>query len=220
MENKKRLVIVGGGACGPKAAARARRLDANAQITMITDDIYVSYAACGLPYYIAGAVRARSELMVRDAAAFKKISNVDVLLHTTVDSIDRQGHKISVTDTDSGKKYDLAYDKLVLSTGASPVVPPIPGIDLKGIHVLKRIPDADEIIELMAGSASKKAVIIGAGLIGMEMAETLVDKGFKVSIVEALDKLLPAVLDAEIADMLVNGVITTDADAPRTVAMF
>ncbi|MDD5311965.1 MAG: FAD-dependent oxidoreductase [Dehalococcoidia bacterium] len=204
MEKKKNILIIGGGACGPKTAARARRLDSTAQITMVQDELLISYAACGLPYYVSGAVASRNSLLVRNAAAFKKISNVDVLVGTRVNSIDRALHKVNVTSLAEEKQYTLDYDKLVIATGANPVVPPIKGIDLQGIHILKRIPDADEIINLLSGSVNKKAVIVGAGLIGMEMAEALVARGIEVTIVEALERILPAVLDAEIADLLAN----------------
>ena len=146
MESIKNIVIIGGGACGPKTAARVRRLDPRAKITMIQDESMVSYAACGLPYFIAGLVKPRNRLMVRDAAAFKKLSNVDVLINTRVDSIDRAGHKVNVTDLLEKRHYTMVYDKLVIATGAGAVVPKIPGIDLKGVHILKNIPDADEIM--------------------------------------------------------------------------
>jgi len=204
MDKKNRIVIIGGGACGPKTAARARRLDAYTQITMVQDELLISYAACGLPYYVSGAVASRNELMVRNAAAFKKISNVDVLVGTRVDSIDRGARKIHVTSLSDAKQYTLDFDKLVIATGASPVVPPITGINLQGIHILKSVPDADEIITLISASVSKKAVIVGAGLIGMEMAEALVARGLEVTIVEALERVLPAVLDAEIADLVAS----------------
>lgn len=202
MEKVKNILIIGGGACGPKTAARARRLNPTAKITMIQDEALVSYAACGLPYFIAGLVKPRNALMVRDAAAFKKISNVDVLINTRVDSIDRAARKINVTGTAEGKSYALDYEKLVISTGAAPVVPGLPGIDLKGVHVLKRVPDADEIIALIGQSVTKKAVIVGAGLIGVEMAEALVAQGFQVTIVEAMDNVLAALLDNEMSDMV------------------
>ncbi len=206
MDKKKNFVIIGGGACGPKAAARARRLDATANITMVQDEIYTSYAACGLPYYVSGAVKSGDELMVRNAQAFKRISNVDVLIRTRADSIDRSAHMVHVTNLADGRAYTLDYDKLVISTGADPVVPPIKGINLKGIHVLKKIPDAEKFIELMASSLTHKAVIVGAGLIGMEMAESLVTKGFEVTIVEALDRPLAAVADDEITDLVTRHV--------------
>lgn len=202
MDNPKKIVIIGGGACGPKTAARLRRLDPHAQITMVQDEALISYAACGLPYFIAGSVKPRNFLIQRDVFSFKKISNVDVLVNTRVDSIDRATHKINVTDTAGAKSYTLDYDRLVIATGANPVVPPLKGIDLKGIHVLKRVPDADDIIALLDKSVSKKAVIVGAGLIGIEMAEALVARGFAVTMVEALERVLAALVDDEISDLV------------------
>ncbi len=204
MDKQLKIVIIGGGACGPKTAARARRLDAAAQITMVQDEELISYAGCGLPYYISDVVRSRNALLVRDAAAFKKISNVDVLTGTRVDRIDRQGHRIDVTSLADSRHYSIDYDKLVIATGASPVVPPIKGINLKGVHVLKRVPDADEIRDLIKGSVSKKAVVVGAGLIGVEMVEALSERGLEVTVVEALDKVLPGILDEEISDLLAD----------------
>ena len=202
MDNLKKVVIIGGGACGPKAAARLRRLDAHAVITMVQDEALISYAGCGLPYFIAGSVKPRNMLIHRDVSSFKKISNVDVLINTRVDSIDRTAHKINVTDTAGAKSYALDYDRLVIATGANPVIPPLKGIELKGIHVLKRVPDADDIIALLDKSVSKKAVIVGAGLIGVEMAEALVARGFAVTMVEALERVLAALLDEEISDLV------------------
>ncbi|MFA5079826.1 MAG: FAD-dependent oxidoreductase, partial [Dehalococcoidia bacterium] len=203
-----KIVIIGGGACGPKTAARARRLDAEAQITMVQDEELISYAGCGLPYYISDVVKSRNSLLVRDAAAFKKISNVDVLTGTRVDRIDRSTHKINVTSLAESRQYSIAYDKLVIATGANPVFPPIKGIDLKGVHVLKRVPDADEIRALINESASKKAVVVGAGLIGVEMIEALSARGMNVTVVEALDKILPGILDEEISDLLADHLVS------------
>ena len=202
MDKKRNIVIIGGGACGPKTAARLRRLDPHAGITMVQDEALISYAGCGLPYFIGGSVKPRNMLIHRDVASFKKISNVDVLINTRVDSIDRAARKVNVTDIANAKSYTLDYDKLVIATGANPVVPPLKGIDLKGIHVVKRVPDADQIIALLDKSVSKKAVIVGAGLIGVEMAEALVDRGFAVTMVEALERVLVALVDEEISDLL------------------
>ncbi len=201
MQDAKKIVIIGGGACGPKAAARARRLDPNAIITIVQDEAFVSYAACGLPYFVSGMVRARTELIVRNAAAFKKINNVDVLLETRVDRIDRASHEIYTTNLKDGAAGVLKYDKLVISTGANPVMPPVEGINLKGIYSLKRVPDAEAVIAMAKASAMKKAVIVGAGLIGMEMAEALVARGMEVTVVEALDRVLATILDEEISDV-------------------
>ncbi|TSA54373.1 MAG: hypothetical protein D4R38_02410, partial [Dehalococcoidia bacterium] len=202
MDRQLRIVIIGGGACGPKTAARARRLDASAQITMVQDEELISYAGCGLPYYISDIVKSRNALLVRDAAAFKKISNVDVLTGTRVESIDRAAHRIDVTSLPDGRHYSIDYGKLVIATGSSPVMPSIIGINLKGVHVLKRVPDADEIRALINESVSKKAVIVGSGLIGVELVEALSARGLEVTVVEALDKVLPGILDEEISDLL------------------
>ena len=131
MQEAKKIVIIGGGACGPKTAARARRLDPNAIITIIQDEALVSYAACGMPYFVEGLVKARTELIVRNAAAFKKINNIDVLLETRVDRIDRVAHKVHITKISDGTSGIIDYDKLVIATGARPVVPPLDGINLK-----------------------------------------------------------------------------------------
>ncbi len=208
MPEIRSIVIIGGGACGPKTAARARRLDGKAQITMIQDESLISYAACGLPYYVSRKVKSRDMLLVRDAAAFKKISNVDVLMSTRVDSIDRTGHKVHVIDLPTGNKYAIDYDKLVISTGARPVIPPLEGINLQGVHVVKTLPDADAIVELADESHVKRAAIVGAGLIGMEMAEALTAHGIEVTIIEALDHVLPALLDDEISDLLAKPMTT------------
>ena len=210
MEKHLRVVIIGGGACGPKTAARARRLDAAANIIMVQDEELISYAGCGLPYYISDIVKSRNALLVRDAAAFKKISNVDVLTATRVDRIDRAAHRIEVTSLADDRHYFIDYDKLVIATGSSPVVPPITGINLKGVHVLKRVPDADEIKALINESISEKAVVVGAGLIGVEMAEALSARGMEVTVVEALDKVLPGILDEEISDLLADHVKSKD----------
>lgn len=201
MPDARKIVIIGGGACGPKVAARIRRLDPNAIITIVQDEALVSYAACGLPYFVAGMIKARTELIVRNAEAFKKINNVDVLLETRVDRIDRSAHRIYTTRLKDGAADVLEYDKLIIATGANPVVPSIEGIKLKGIYSLKRVPDAEAIIAMAKASAKKKAVIVGAGLIGVEMAEALVARGMEVTVVEALDKVLAAILDDEISDI-------------------
>lgn len=208
MPDVKRIVIIGGGACGPKSAARIRRLDPDATITMLQDEALVSYAACGLPYLIEGIVKARAELIVRNAAAFKKINNVDVLLETRVDKIDRAAHRVCITKLSDGTSGVIDYDKLVIATGSRAVVPPIEGIDLKGVLTLRRVPDAEAIMAMARASTLKKAVIVGAGLIGMEMAEALAANGMEVTIVEALDRVLATMLDDEISDLTAQHIIS------------
>ncbi len=199
MSSEKRIVIVGGVACGPKAAARARRCDVNAKITIIEEGNLVSYAGCGIPYYVSGVVAKRNALLVRTAKDFKNISDIDVMLDTRVESIDRAGHRVSVMNLVTGQTATLEYDKLVLATGANPVRPPLEGINLEGIYSVKDVASADQILNWITAAQPKKAVIIGGGLIGMEMVEVLSTRGLEVTVVEAMAHVLPGALDEDIA---------------------
>lgn len=199
MSSEKRIVIVGGVACGPKAAARARRCDVNAKITIIEEGNLVSYAGCGIPYYVSGVVAKRNALLVRTAKDFKNISDIDVLLDTRVESIDRAGHRVKVVNLVNGQSATLEYDKLVIATGANPVRPPLEGIDTAGIFSVKDVASADHILSWITEKQPKKAVIIGGGLIGMEMVEVLSTRGLEVTVVEAMDHILPGALDEDIA---------------------
>ena len=158
-----RIVIIGGGACGPKTAARSRRLDSTASITIIQNEPFISYAACGLPYLVSGTVSNSEKLLARTPEAFKEYTNIKVLTATSAEKIDRANHSVEVLNRQTGEKHSIIYDKLVIATGANPVVPPLPGIELKGIHLLKRIPDAEAIIQLTKTVKNKKALIVGAG---------------------------------------------------------
>jgi len=199
VSSEKRIVIVGGVACGPKAAARARRCDVNAKITIIEEGNLVSYAGCGIPYYVSGVVAKRNALLVRTAKDFKNISDIDVMLDTRVESIDRAGHRVSVINLVTGQTATLEYDKLVLATGANPVRPPLEGINLEGIYSVKDVASADQILNWITAAQPKKAVIIGGGLIGMEMVEVLSTRGLEVTVVEAMAHVLPGALDEDIA---------------------
>jgi len=199
VSSEKRIVIVGGVACGPKAAARARRCDVNAKITIIEEGNLVSYAGCGIPYYVSGVVAKRNALLVRTAKDFKNISDIDVMLDTRVESIDRAGHRVSVMNLVTGQTATLEYDKLVLATGANPVRPPLEGINLEGIYSVKDVASADQILNWITAAQPKKAVIIGGGLIGMEMVEVLSTRGLEVTVVEAMAHVLPGALDEDIA---------------------
>lgn len=194
-----RIVVVGGVACGPKAAARARRCDPEAKITIIEEGSLVSYAGCGIPYYVSGVVQKRNALLVRTVKDFKSIADIDALVETRVESIDRQAHRLSMVNVANGQASILEYDKLVLATGANPVRPPIEGRELAGIYAVKDVSDADRILAWFADLPVRKAVIVGGGLIGMEMLEVLSTRGMEVTVVEALDHILPGALDAEIA---------------------
>lgn len=202
LKEQRRIVVIGGVACGPKAASRARRCDPKAKITVIEQGEFISYAVCGLPYYISGVIKERGALLVRTPAFFKKVAGIDVLTKTHVLSINRAAHVVETVNIETGQPSTISYDKLVLATGANPITPLVPGHNLKGIFTLKEMPDADTILTLITSQRAKKAVIIGAGVIGMEMAEALVTRGLKVTVVETLDRVLPTILDSEMAAFL------------------
>ncbi len=209
MNTERRIVVIGGMACGPKAAARARRCDPHARITIVEQGYTVSEGSCGLPYYVAGVVGSDKALLIRTPKYFKEVSDIDTLLGTRATSIDRRAHEVEVTDLQTGTTSRLPYDKLVLATGATAAVPAqLPGKDLKRVFTLTKISDANAIIEALGDPSVKKAVVVGAGLIGMETAEAFKARGLDVSVVEALDRVLPALLDPEMS-LLVEKELTT-----------
>ncbi len=201
-----KVVIIGGVAAGPKAASRIIRLCADAEVTIVEKGEFLSYAGCGLPYYISGAVKEQKELMatpvgvVRDPVFFQNVKNVKVLNRTTARSIDRKNRKVTAVAQD-GTEILLPYDKLVLATGADPVMPPIPGIALENVFKLKGVEDAEGIKAMMARNKAMDIVIVGGGLIGVEVAESLVKCGNRVAIVEMLPHILP-MMDAEMARLV------------------
>jgi NADPH-dependent 2,4-dienoyl-CoA reductase/sulfur reductase-like enzyme/rhodanese-related sulfurtransferase len=198
MPNPTNIVIIGGTACGPKAAARARRLDQSARITIIEQRDNLSTATCGLPYYLSGVVR-EGDLVSRQADYFRNVFDMTVLTGTKALSINPKSHSIEIADIKTDKHSTLEYDKLVIATGATPTVPNWEGKNLKGIFTLNNIPDAVAIRSYISGLKNKEAVIVGAGLIGLEAAENFAAMGLKVTILEALGWPLPALLDYEMA---------------------
>lgn len=203
-----RIVIVGGVATGSKAAARARRRDPHAEITIVERGRRLSYAGCGMPYYVQGQVHEFHDLMstpagvIRDAAFFQNVKDIRVLNQTLAEKVDRLRKTVSVVHVVTGKRDELPYDKLVLATGGVPVEPRIEGADLKHVFRLNLPDDALAIRKAVECGAVKRAVLIGGGLIGLETAEALVARGIKVTLVEMLDQLLPAMLDREVATFL------------------
>ncbi|HEY4797862.1 MAG TPA: FAD-dependent oxidoreductase [Bacteroidia bacterium] len=193
-----KYVIVGAVAGGASAAARLRRLDEKAEIVIFEKGEYISYANCGLPYYIGDVIKERNALFVQTASAFNKRFNIDVRTLTEITNIDAKAKTITAVNQTTGKEYKESYDKLVLSPGADPVRPPLPGITNEGIFTLRNVKDTDYIKSFVQQKKGKKAVIIGAGFIGLEMAENLRDLGMEVSIVE-MGKQILAPLDYPIA---------------------
>ncbi|MCL6610082.1 MAG: FAD-dependent oxidoreductase [Peptococcaceae bacterium] len=201
-----RIVIIGGVAAGPKTAARARRLAPNADITIIEKDRYISYAGCGMPFYLAGSVREFGQLfataygVARDEQYFLREKGVKVLTGHEAVEIDRSGKEVVARNLSTGEESRLPYDKLVIATGSSPIVPPIGGIGLKGVFRLNHPEDALRIKDYLENVS--EAVVIGAGLIGMEAADALREKNVFATVVEMKDQILPGVLDRDMAAVL------------------
>jgi NADPH-dependent 2,4-dienoyl-CoA reductase/sulfur reductase-like enzyme/rhodanese-related sulfurtransferase len=196
---KKRILIVGGVAGGASCAARARRLDENAEIIIFDRGAYVSFANCGLPYHLGGVIREESKLIVADPETLQQRFNIQVRLQSEIVRIHREAGEIEVRDLRFGKLYREAYDALVLAPGAAPVRPPLPGIELPGIFVLRTIPDGRKIRDWIKQRQARTVVIAGGGFIGLEMAENLAIRGLKVTVVEMLNQLLPP-LDPEMSE--------------------
>jgi NADPH-dependent 2,4-dienoyl-CoA reductase/sulfur reductase-like enzyme/peroxiredoxin family protein/TusA-related sulfurtransferase/rhodanese-related sulfurtransferase len=197
----RKVVIIGGVAGGASCAARLRRLDESAEIVMLERGEYISYANCGLPYHVGDVIKARSALLLQTPEAMKKKYNVDVRVKNEVVSIDRENKRVSVKKVESGETYEESYDTLVISTGSSPLRPPIPGIDSPRIRTLWTVPDTDAIRKLVQEGGIRTAAVIGGGFIGLEMAENLHHAGLEVSIIEMLDQVM-APLDFEMAQLL------------------
>lgn len=191
-----RVVIVGGVAAGPKTAAKIVRMRPEAEVTIVEKGAVLSYAGCGLPYYISGDVKEQKDLMctpagvVRDAVFFQDVKKVKVYGGMEVLEIDRSKKRVRVRTPANGAESWLPYDTLVLATGASPVIPPIPGVDKKNVFTLHGVHDAEGIRDGLAEGSIKDAVIIGGGLIGVETAEALVARGCRVTVVEMLPQIL------------------------------
>ncbi len=202
--SRKRIVVIGGTAAGPKAAARAKRLDQNAEVTLLQKAPELSMASCGYPYYVAGEVKGREMLLctpagvVRDPAFFAGAKGIAAMVSTEATAIDRKEKVVLWKRADTGETGRLPYDKLILATGSTAKVPPIPGRDLSGVTTLSTLADADGLRALAATRKGQKAVIIGGGLIGMETCEALLTAGLDVTVVEALPQIL-GFLDPELA---------------------
>ena len=192
-----KAVVVGGVAGGMSFAARARRLAEDAEIVVLERDPYVSYANCGLPYHLGGEIGDRDALFLHTPQSLAKSLALDVRTGHEVLAIDPAGRTVAVRERATGRDYHEAYDVLVLSTGAAPVIPPVPGAGLPAVRVLRTVPDVDALRELVDGGA-RRAVIVGAGFIGLEAAEALRHRGLAVTLVELAGQVMPA-LDPEMA---------------------
>jgi NADPH-dependent 2,4-dienoyl-CoA reductase/sulfur reductase-like enzyme/rhodanese-related sulfurtransferase len=185
-----KLLIIGGVAGGASAAARARRLSEDAQIILFERGPDVSFANCGLPYYVGGEIADRDKLLVVTPEQLQTRFKLDVRTRSSVEAIDRAEKKVRVRDLSTGREYEESYDKLILAPGAAPLRPTIPGIDLHGIYTLRNLQDVDRIKQKV-DEGVKQAVVIGAGFIGLELVENLVRRGVTTTVVELQDQVLP-----------------------------
>ena len=201
MNPSKRVLIVGGVAGGASCAARLRRLDEQAEIVILDRGPYVSFANCGLPYYVGDVIQEEAKLLVATPELFRVRFNIEVRTLNEVTAINSQTREVDVRDIASGSTYRDRYDALVLSPGAAAIRPPLPGIDLPGIFTLRTIPDSRKIRAWLQVRSTRRAVIVGGGFIGLEMAENLVQRGMEVTIVEMADQLMPP-LDKEMAEFV------------------
>lgn len=215
----EKILIVGGVALGPKAASRCKRLMPDAEVTLVDENVYISYGGCGIPYYVSGEVQNLDDLRatpyhtIRDPEFFRAMKGVTVRNQTRALSIDRAAKTLLVKDVISGKEEKLPYDKLVLATGASPRVPPVEGKDLKNVLSLTRLEAADAIRTACQEGKVNEAVIVGGGFIGLEAAVALADMwGVKVSVVEMMDQILPGVLSHSLARMAEHDCVSHKVD--------
>lgn len=205
-----RVVVVGGVAGGMSAAARLRRLDESCEIVVLEADEYVSFANCGLPYHISGDIPKRSSLLLQTPRSLAAQLDIDVRVGNRVERIDRDSRTVTVTDLHDGTTHALTYDRLVLAPGATPLVPPLPGIDHPKIFTLRNIPDMDAI-KAVVDHGARSAVVIGGGYIGLEMVDALHARGLEVTLVEALPHLM-SVIDPEMSRDIEQHVRNHDVD--------
>lgn len=197
----EKIVIVGGVAAGATAAAKVRRLSADAEIIMLEGGPDISFANCGLPYYIGGDIKSRSKLILQSPESFKDQYNVDVFTNTMVNSIDKEAHIVKTVNTQTNEAIDFNYDKLILAQGGKPIKPTLPGADSDHVFTLWTLEDMDKIDNFITDNEPKTAVVVGGGFIGLEMAEALVKRGLKVSVIEMMPHVM-AVMEAEIAGFI------------------
>jgi NADPH-dependent 2,4-dienoyl-CoA reductase/sulfur reductase-like enzyme/rhodanese-related sulfurtransferase len=212
-----RIVVIGGSAAGPKAAAKARRMDENADITLIQKEAALSMASCGYPYYVGGTFDDRKLLIctpagiVRDPDFFAKAKCIKALIKTEALQIDRTARAVTCKHLPTDEKFTIPYDKLVIATGAIPLCPGVPGVDLEGIMSLHTLEEADVLRAVRDQGQTKKAVVVGGGLIGFEVCEALRLAGIEITVIEKMPNILPF-LDPELAKLVENHIRLNGAD--------
>jgi NADPH-dependent 2,4-dienoyl-CoA reductase/sulfur reductase-like enzyme/rhodanese-related sulfurtransferase len=217
MTQRKRIIVIGGSASGPKAAAKARRIDNDAEVVILQKDADLSMASCGYPYYVGGYFNDRNQLLctptgvVRSPMFYLNAKDIEAKVNTEVTGIDIKNHSVAFKNLGSGETSSLNYDKLVIATGSVPRMPPVPGADLQGITTLQSMKDADFLRKVRDEGKIKKAVVIGGGLIGIETCEALQLAGIEITVIELLPQLL-TFLDLELAKLVENHVKSKGAN--------
>lgn len=206
-----KVLVIGGVAAGTKTAAKLKREDRGAQVTILTKGKDISYAGCGLPYYVGGAIANKGSLIVNTPESFSRLTGVEVQTGMEVVSVDRENKTVKAVQTETGAESVHGYDKLVIASGASPFIPSCKGTDLEGVYVMRTPEDAITLRSAVEEGKIRKAVVVGGGFIGLEVAENLALKGVKVSVIDFAKTILPGFLDEELAAyaenvMLDNGI--------------
>ena len=198
-----KVLIIGGVAAGTKVAAKLKRENRSHEVTILTMGKDISYAGCGLPYYVGGLIQDRGQLIVNTPESFSKLTGVEVVTETEVTSVNLAAKTVTAKNQATGESAEYSYDKLVIATGASPVKPPLEGMDLDGVYVMRTPEDAIALREKIETGSVKRAVVAGAGFIGLEVAENLAAKDIRVSVIDMADQILPG-FDREIAEYAEN----------------
>ncbi len=193
-----KVIIIGGVAAGTKTAAKLKREHRDWEVTILTKGADISYAGCGLPYYVGNVIHEKAELIVNTPESFSKLTDVEIKVRTEATKVDRAAKTVTAVDLESGQETVYPYDKLVIAVGADPVKPPLPGVDLEGVYFMRTPADAIALREAMEAGKVKRAVIVGGGFIGLEVAENLLAQGVRVSVIDMAPQVLPG-FDPEFA---------------------
>lgn len=207
----EKIVIIGGVAAGATAAAKARRLSSDAQITILEAGADISFANCGLPYYIGGDIKSRSKLILQSPESFKDEYQTAVHIHTAATEIDRVNKIVHTVNSQTGEKKSFEYTKLILAQGGKPIAPPLPGADQDHVFQLWTLDDMDKINTFIVDKKPKTAVVVGGGFIGLEMTEALAKRGMKVSVVEMMPHVM-SIMEAEIAGFIQEELLAYGVD--------
>lgn len=198
-----KVLVIGGVAAGTKVAAKLLREDRSAEVTVLTKGKDISYAGCGLPYYVGDVIHEKGQLIVNTPESFSKLTGAQVVTGMEVKSLDRTAKQVTAENVDTKETVVYGYDKLVIAVGASPIKPPVPGVDLKNVFFMRTPEDAYAVRETVETEHIKRAVVVGGGFIGLEVAENLMSKGVKVSVIDMADHVMPG-FDPEMAEYVEN----------------